>query len=152
EDAQVTLFHEKFSIHRYQKNIFISNRQLENVCDSIEQEFIWAGEAYLDFPQFNGRLHFEVCDSGICAQWLRQTRLTLHFRKGGERLRLSSNRPSRSLKSHYQALNIPFWIRKISPLISHAGDLVFAAGIGIQCTYFAPEGHSSINLKWVANT
>ncbi|WP_229508071.1 tRNA lysidine(34) synthetase TilS [Massilia sp. Dwa41.01b] len=33
----------------------------------------------------------------------------MDFRKGGERLKLAANRPTRSLKAHYQACDVPAW-------------------------------------------
>lgn len=102
-------------------------------------EFEWAGEAQLEFPEFFGRLRFVPSDSGLAEELLSSGKLQLHFRRGGERLSLGLNRPSRDLRRQYQSLDIPYWQRKRLPLLSLNDKLLFAAGLGVNGKFIARE-------------
>jgi tRNA(Ile)-lysidine synthase len=71
---------------------------------------------------------------------------------GGERLKPAPNRSTRSLKHHYQALNIPAWDRERLPVVTAGGKLLFAAGIGMDCRNFSIEGGAFIRLRWQADS
>jgi tRNA(Ile)-lysidine synthase len=120
------------------------------------QHFQWQGEAMMAFPDYGGVLHFDVADldvaePGFDGQWLRAQALTIDFRKGGERLKLAANRPTRALKYHYQAFNIPAWERPRLPLVSVGKVLLFVAGIGMNSHHLSDAGASRIALRWVAD-
>jgi tRNA(Ile)-lysidine synthase len=63
-----------------------------------------------------GALYFLKSDLGVDSEWLNNQSLEIHFRRGGERIKLAENRPTRDMKSHYQSLKIPFWVRQKLPL------------------------------------
>jgi hypothetical protein len=75
----------------------------EGIIDKPGQAFRWQGEAQLAFPDYGGVLHFEPAAAASTPAWLRAQKLEIDFRKGGERLKLAPNRPTRGLKAHYQA-------------------------------------------------
>jgi len=117
------------------------------VIDRLAHAFAWQGEAALAFPDYGGVLHFERADHGFDATWLRARQLEIDFRKGGERLKLAHNRPSRSLKAHYQASDIPAWERPRLPIVSSGGVLLYAAGLGMDARH-AGDGGDCIALRW----
>ena len=80
-------------------------------------------------------LHFDVAEQGLDAAWLRGRDLRIHYRQGGERLKPALNRPTKGLKCHYQALDIPAWERERLPLLYCGDDLVWAPGLGIDVRY-----------------
>src|SRR5690606_24871893 len=87
----------------------------------------------LRFPTFGGVLDIEEAEEGMDADWLSQQSMTLALRSGGERLKLGWNRPSRSLKAHYQQADVPAWERPRLPLVFAGTQLLYAAGIGMDC-------------------
>ncbi len=140
--------------------------------------FRWSGEAQLAFPAYGGVLHFDAIEAvhaeagegavvsaapeaapaggeadapptGIDADWLRSLPLLIEFRRGGERLKRADNRPTRPLKYHFQELNIPAWERGRLPVIHAGKDLIFAAGIGMDCKHLG-VGVGRIRLRWQA--
>jgi tRNA(Ile)-lysidine synthase len=114
--------------------------------------FYWQGESNIPFPAYGGSLHFDAvgaAEQGIDPAWLRAQQLQIDFRKGGERLKLAANRPTRSLKYHYQACDVPAWERQRLPIVSAGKDLLFAAGIGMDCKHLVAAG-PSIRLRWQA--
>lgn len=143
--AQVCVTFGDFSLRRYRDRILITpaTAETESIAPVV---FRWDGEAQMPFPAYGGALHFELAESGIDADWLRQQSLCLQPRSGGEQLKLTENRPSRSLKHHYQALGVPAWERERLPLVYAGKDLLFAAGVGQDCRY--PLISSGLHLRW----
>ena len=111
-------------------------------------EVHWQGEAELAVPAWRGKLVFEAGDGlGLPRDALFRHPLMLHRRAGQERLKLAANRPSRSLKSLYQEADIAPWRRLWSPLLFLNGELVFAAGLGMDVRHVAMG--ESVALRWV---
>jgi tRNA(Ile)-lysidine synthase len=94
-------------------------------------------------------LHFEPASQGFDAGWLRAQALQIDFRKGGERLKPAANRPTRGLKAHYQALGVPAWERERLPVVFAGRELLFAAGIGMDCRHLREEASGElVALRW----
>jgi tRNA(Ile)-lysidine synthase len=148
EDAQIRVTHPDCEIRRYRGRIYLTPRLDGNSGGNSSIGFRWNGEVCIEFLPFKGRLHFHQVDkgAGIDADWLRAQQLSLHGRRGGERLKAAPGRPTRSLKHHYQTLHIPSWERSFLPLVSNAShQLIFAAGIGLNWRDL-PVGN--IELRW----
>lgn len=161
EDAQLKVTHPGCVIRRHRGKLYLTPPLAElagmrdpddaGVLEKFGQDFRWQGEPMLAFPDYGGTLYFEPAGQGFDAAWLRGQRLTIDFRKGGERLKPAANRPTRGLKAHYQALGVPAWERERLPVVSSALDLLFAAGIGMDCHHFGAPGAELIALRWVAH-
>ena len=160
EDAQLKVTHPGCHIRRHRGKLYLTPQLPDlagmrdpddiGVLDREGQAFRWQGEAAIAFPDYGGVLHFEPAGQGFDAAWLRAQTLTIDFRKGGERLKPAANRPSRSLKAHYQALGVPAWERERLPTVSRDLDLLFAAGIGMDCRHWSASGGDLIGLRWEA--
>jgi tRNA(Ile)-lysidine synthase len=70
-------------------------------------------------------------------------------REGGEKFKVDSKRPRRSLKNLYQEAAIPPWQRDV-PLLYIGEDLVAVAGIGISADWQTTEG-PRISPEWQAS-
>jgi tRNA(Ile)-lysidine synthase len=162
QDAQLLVTHPACHIRRHRDRLYVTPRLAdlagmrdpddEGVLDKPGHSFRWQGEAHLDFPAYGGVLHVEPAapGAGFDAAWLRAQALVIDFRKGGERLKLAPNRPTRALKAHYQAADIPAWERTRLPIVSSGRDLLFAAGLGMDCHHFAVEAPETVSLRWEA--
>lgn len=151
DDARITVFHDSLAIHRYQGRIYATSRlEAQDLSDKSEI-FKWSGQDKSEFPDMGGALYFQYSDLGIDSEWLMGRPLELHFRRGGERLKLAENRPTRDMKSHYQSLKIPFWIRQKLPFVSIDNQLVFAAGVGMQADFCTRGAGDRIVFKWIAD-
>ncbi|WP_155837457.1 tRNA lysidine(34) synthetase TilS, partial [Herminiimonas sp. CN] len=112
----------------------------------------WNGEQHIAFPAYNGILRFDLSEQGVDADWLRNEILTIRLRSGGERMKLAFNRPTKSLKYHYQACNVPAWERARLPIITTGeGAVLFAAGIGMDCHHLRNTLGQKISLHWQAD-
>jgi tRNA(Ile)-lysidine synthase len=155
-DAQLLVTHPDCHVRRYRDRLHLTPRldDLEGMReDQFDDKpgtgFAWNGETALAFPDYGGVLHFEPADDGLDPDWLRGQPLLIEFRRGGERLKLAPNRSTRPVKYHYQALNIPAWERGRLPVVKTGRDLLFAAGIGMDCQHLG-AGAGRIGLRWQA--
>jgi tRNA(Ile)-lysidine synthase len=156
ESAQLRVTHPDCEIRRHRDHLHITPRLPDlpgmrdpddiGVIESEGQAFRWNGEAQIVFPDYGGVLHFDPAEEGFDADWLREQHLVIDFRKGGERLKPAANRPTRGLKAHYQSLGVPAWERERLPVVSSGHDLLFAAGIGMDCRHLRTG--PAIRLRW----
>ena len=151
QDAKMTVFHEHVAIHRFKDRICAVDGRLEREEEKNSIVFQWQGQPFIAFPDYHGSLYFDESDFGIDAIWLKHSSLELHLRRGGERLKLAENRPTRDIKSHYQTLQIPFWLRQQLPFISVKNEVLFAAGVGMQSKFCQQSGGPLIRLRWVSD-
>jgi tRNA(Ile)-lysidine synthase len=151
EDARVCVTHADCHVRRHRNLIHLVPRDAAAPSGTPPVSFRWSGQAMLRFEEFRGTLHFDQAEDGVDAAWLRGQELSIHYRSGGERLKPAPNRATRSLKHHYQALNVPAWERERLPLVSAGGDLLFASGIGMDSRHFSIEEGSRIRLRWQAD-
>ncbi len=157
-DAQLLVTHPDCLIRRHRDRLFITPKLAdlagqrdpddEGILVKEGERFRWDGEARLAFPSYGGVLHFEQAGQGMDADWLRAQPLMIDFRKGGERLKPAANRPTRPLKYHYQASDVPAWERERLPIVSTGKQLLFAAGIGMDCHHFGSGDGPFIALRW----
>jgi tRNA(Ile)-lysidine synthase len=149
-DAQLCVTHPDCHIRRHRDRVFLTPRRERDISGVGTQAFAWAGQPSVAFSDFEGTLHFDPVAgdaAGIDAQWLREQRLWLRYRSGGERVKLAPNRPTKSVKYHCQAMDIPSWERPYLPIVGTAGTLLFAAGIGMDCLHQVTDGER-ISLRW----
>ena len=157
-DSQLLVTHPDCLIRRHRDRLYITPKLAtlagqrdpddEGVIVKEGEAFRWQGEASLAFSAYGGVLHFDQAGQGVDAAWLRAQPLMIDFRKGGERLKPAANRPTRPLKYHYQACNVPAWERERLPVVSSGKDLLFAAGIGMDCQHFGSGDGPLVALRW----
>lgn len=147
-DAQLCVTHADCHIRRHRDRVYLTPKLDDDVSDLAPQVFRWNGEAEMVFARYRGTLHFDVAEQGVDRDWLQQQNLLLHYRQGGERLKPAANRPTKSLKYHYQALDIPAWERERLPMVSAGKELLFAAGIGMDSHHLSQTSGVHISLRW----
>jgi tRNA(Ile)-lysidine synthase len=150
-EAQLCVSHPDGEVHRYRERVFLAPRR-SLPDEGVSLSLRWNGQAQIHVPVFHGTLHFETISDGDArpgfdAAWLRAQSLLVGGRSGGERIKLAQNRPARSLKQQYQSADVPAWERPYLPLVWTGEDLLFAAGVGMDCAHFAQAGER-IALRW----
>ncbi|WP_353153866.1 tRNA lysidine(34) synthetase TilS, partial [Herminiimonas fonticola] len=147
-DAQLCVTHADCHIRRHRDRVYITPKLDPAMLEQPPLAFHWDGASAMQFAEFGGTLFFEEAEQGVGADWLRGQALTLQLRSGGERLKPAWNRPTKSLKYHYQAGDIPAWERERLPLVFAGKQLLFAAGIGMDCHSFSADVGMPIQLRW----
>lgn len=110
----------------------------------------WRGEAKLELRALGGTLRFQRARGGIDPALVPAGGLVVALRRGGERLRLQANRPSRTLKNLYQEADLPTWQRARLPLVYCGDKLVCVPGIGVDAAFAAPSGKRGWLPVWKA--
>ncbi|MYN07745.1 tRNA lysidine(34) synthetase TilS [Pseudoduganella aquatica] len=156
-DTQMLVVHPEVDVRRHRDRLHlipklpeIAGTREDQFDDTPGQDFRWNGEASLDFPDYGGVLHIERAEAGLDGAWLRGQYLTIEFRRGGERLKPAGNRPTRALKYHYQTLGIPAWERGRLPVVKTPAQLLFAAGIGMDCQQIGQGAGERVVFRWEA--
>ncbi|MGW8391833.1 tRNA lysidine(34) synthetase TilS [Pseudoduganella sp. HUAS MS19] len=147
DDANLKVTHPDCEVRRHRDRLYLVPRRAEADAEQRES-FRWNGEGSIEFPAFGGTLHIELAPLGLDPEWLRQQLLTIELRKGGEKLKPARNRPTRTLKQHYQTLGIPAWERERLPMVSIPGDILYAAGIGMDCRKLDSGGEHRLVFRW----
>lgn len=107
----------------------------------------WQGEPELVLP--SGRLVFQqVTGRGVSREKLAGQALAIRIRAGGESLRLSPNRPARSLKNLFQEAGVPAWQRPMWPLLWCQEQLVIVPGVGVAHDWQAGADEAGIDVIW----
>ena len=70
--------------------------------------------------------------AGLAVDWLRTATLTIRSDRAGASLRLGPRQRRRKLKGLYQSLAIAPWQRARLPLVFNEGQLIYAAGLGLD--------------------
>lgn len=148
EGAQVRVVHADGEIRRHRGRIFLAPRLDEAALAVRPLVFRWSGEDFIRFQAFGGTLHFQPAEEGIDPNWLVGQELHIRLRGGGEKLKAAANRPTRSLKHHYQALDIPAWERLNLPVVVAGTQLLYAAGIGLNWGGVPIVRDQAIRLHW----
>lgn len=135
--SQAIVHHDGVGLLRYRDRIGV----LPAVPPIVPTQILWQGEPFIDLP--SGRLYIGPVLS-VAAAWLRHTPLLVDQGRGGERLRLHPQGPSRSWKHLMQEHGIPTCLRPCLPVIRPLGDVrhgpmapFFAAPFGL----LAPSGN-----------
>lgn len=124
-----------------------SVHQLHSEPPTVPLVIRWQGESSIAVPQWQGTLLFATAQArGICPQRLQSSALTLQPRSGGERLKPDLARPSRSLKNLFQEADLPAQQRPWLPLAYLDGQLVFAAGLGMDAR--AADAPGGVVMHW----
>lgn len=146
QDAAVQLSFGHWQLRRYQGRAYAFLALPEPVAEFCMQ---WNGETELELPELGGTLHFEpAVGRGLSLEKLRQASVTVRLRRGAEKIRPDSNRPTRTLKNLLQELDIPPWQRDRLPLLFCGEVLAAVPGIGVECEYQAAQEEAGVVLQW----
>ncbi len=143
EDARVAVNLGEGSYRRYRGGIF-----WVPAAQNVRGEIAWDGGAHLVLP--GGELRFNALRSeGLSRSKLIMAPCAVRFRRGGERMQMAPNRPSRSLKNLLQEQAIAPWERDSLPLFYCGEHLAWMARVGYDCRLLAEHGEPSVVIQWI---
>ena len=134
------------------KNVVKLLPKAKSLDQEQDQLFYWHGEPNWQIEQLDGVIKWSNCiGAGIDSKKLMENPVIARLRKGGERFQPNCKRPRRSLKKFFQEAAIPEWERNNLPLLLSGDQLVWVAGIGIDCEFQALPGEPSLMPSWHPN-
>ena len=143
QDAQVCVGLGAYVIRRFRGGAY-----LVLAMPSAVAEVEWHGERQLTLPGM-GELSFQfVVGGGLKRQSLEGGPVTLGLRQGGERLRLTPNGPSRSLKNLLQERAVEPWLRERLPMLKCKGEMVWADTFGCHANWLAAADEPGLLPVW----
>ena len=145
-DARFSFAVPGWTFLRYREKLY-----LRRASETLERNLreVWDGGNALPMLSLGGVLKFKPEEGrGLSLAKLRAGRVTVRLRQGGERLRLDSRRPRRTLKNLFQERGIPPWRRACLPLIFCGDELVSVPGIGDACEFRATPAEAGLIVTW----
>jgi tRNA(Ile)-lysidine synthase len=111
--------------------------------------FVWDLSRPLDLP--GGQWLAEPVMGAGLRQELRQQRVEVRFRRGGERCRPAGDAHNRSLKKLLQERAVPPWQRGLLPLVYVDGELAAVADLWVCEGFQAAPGAPGLRLVRIVN-
>lgn len=144
-DARIHIRQGDFELRRYRDIVYALHKLDDRIA---ELSLPWHFEQELALPF--GYLSFErQWGKGISLARLAAKPVTVRYRRGGERMRPTCGRPTRSLKNLLQETAVPPWQRERLPLLYCGDELVFVPEVGIACAYQANPGEDGMLAKFI---
>ncbi|SAK80586.1 tRNA(Ile)-lysidine synthetase [Caballeronia fortuita] len=115
-------------------------------------ELQWQGEEVWRLPQWRGSFVFESVDAPggdvVGEGVLRAAPLVARSRAGGERMRVASEAPGRTLKNLFQERGVPAWKRDV-PLLFIGEALLFVPHLGVNREAAPSAAHGPLRrISW----
>jgi tRNA(Ile)-lysidine synthase len=133
-----------FEIRRYKDEIYIVKK---NQKYQKNYEIIWKGESKILLP--NGtQLNFKkVKGRGINFKFLRDQKLKIRNRQGGESFKPDSKRPTKKIKQVLQESDLPPWEREFFPIIFLGDELACVPNFGTDEKYQAGQQMTGLEVN-----
>ena len=136
---------DSLTVRRYQGYAYL----VSDVPASAPINLLWQGEASVILPD-NSRLIFtQKMGEGFALNRVKNIKLRIKNREGGERFRPELGRPQRSLKQVLQTHAMPPWQREKLPLIFMDETLAIIPNVGVDAGLQANGGEMGLTVKWV---
>jgi tRNA(Ile)-lysidine synthase len=147
-DARVRIELGDFDLRRFENRLHVVAGMKDVPAGYAHR---WRGEKEVALGDLGGVLTMNRArGAGISLARLRGRPVTIGVRRGGERLQPDCRRPRRSLKNLLQEARIPPWHRGRLPLLLCGDELVWVAGIGVDCRYQAAGAEPGVRPVWSA--
>ncbi len=134
-DSQLSIRVKTKEVRRWGANLVVRDAVTRSASGPRDSKLLWHGERALELPNWNGEVVMVPCrgdEPGIAADRVRNGVFEVRIRKGGEKLKLWPNRPSKYLKDLFAAADIPPFDRGNYPILWLDGRIVFVAGLGME--------------------
>ena len=133
KDAELKIqLTKNFEIRRYKDEIYI----VQNNKNKLKNyEIVWKGESIILLPNGSKLTFLKVKGKGIGLDFLKNKKLIISNRKGGESFRPDLKRPTKKIKQLLQESDLPPWERDHLPLIFLSRDLASIPNFGVDIKF-----------------
>lgn len=136
---------DSLTVRRYQGAAYL----VPDMPASASINLLWQGEASVILPD-NSRLVFtQKMGEGFALNRVKNIKLRIKNREGGERFKPELGRPYRSLKQVLQTHAMPPWQREQLPLIFMDETLVIIPSVGVDANLQASSDEMGLFVTWL---
>jgi tRNA(Ile)-lysidine synthase len=121
-----------FEIRRYKDEIYLVHK---NKQTQKNYEIVWNGEPEILLPNGTKLKFKKVKGNGISFAKIKDKKLIISNRKGGEFFKPDSKRPTKKVKQLLQESDLPPWERESLPLIFVGNKLASIPNFGVDIQY-----------------
>jgi tRNA(Ile)-lysidine synthase len=138
---------DSLTVRRYQEFAYL----VPDMPASTPINLLWQGEECVILPD-NSRLIFtKKLGEGFALNRVKNIKLRIKNREGGERFRPQLGRPYRSLKQVLQTHAMPPWQREQLPLIFMDETLVIIPNVGVDAGLQAGNDEMGLTVNWITS-
>jgi len=145
KDATIKIqLSKEYEFRRYQDEIYIvpnNKKKLKNY------EIIWQGESEILLPNGQKLTFKKVKGRGINLKFLRDQKLKIRNRQGGEIFKPDSKRPTKKIKQLLQESDLPPWEREALPLVFIEDELAFVPNFGVDIKYQGKSKETGLMIE-----
>jgi tRNA(Ile)-lysidine synthase len=133
KDAELKIELSKdYEIRRYKDEIYLVHK---NKQTHKNYEIIWNGEPEILLPNGSKLKFKKVKGKGISLEKIKDKKLIISNRKGGESFKPDLKRPTKKIKQMLQESDLPPWERENLPLIFVGDQLASVPNFGIDIKF-----------------
>ncbi|EJX05676.1 tRNA(Ile)-lysidine synthetase [gut metagenome] len=151
-DTMLTIRVHNKEVRRWGANLIIRDAVTRSASGPRDARLFWQNQQALELPNWNGEILIVPCrpgEPGIAADRLRHGLFEVRVRKGGEKLKLWPNRPSKYLKDLFAEAKIPSFDRSNYPILWLDGKIVFVAGLGMELRMCDDESKQPNRVRFI---
>ena len=119
-------------IRRYKYEIYIVQK---NQKMHKNYEIVWNGESEISLPNGQKLTFKKIKGKGISFEKMKNKKLIISNRKGGEFFKPDSKRPTKKVKQLLQESDFPPWDRENLPLIFVGNELASVPNFGVDIKF-----------------
>ena len=133
KDAELKIeLSKNYEIRRYQDEIYLVHK---NKQTHKNYEIVWNGESEILLPNGTKLKFKKVKGKGISLEKMKNKKLIISNRKGGESFKPDLKRPTKKIKQMLQKSDLPPWERENLPLIFVGNELASVPNFGIDVKF-----------------
>ena len=133
KDAELKIELSKYyEIRRYKDEIYLVQK---NQKTHKNYEIVWNGEPEILLPNGSKLKFKKVKGKGISLEKMKNKKLMISNRKGGESFKPDSKRPTKKIKQILQESDLPPWERQNLPLIFVGDELASIPNFGVDIKF-----------------
>jgi tRNA(Ile)-lysidine synthase len=132
-------------IRRYKDEIYIVQKNKQN---KKNYKIVWRGESEILLPGGSKLKFNKVKGKGISLEKIKNKKLIISNRKGGEFFKPNLKRPTKKIKQLLQESDLPPWEREKLPLIFLGKDLVYLPTFGVHHAYEGKGSEIGLEVTW----
>jgi len=126
-----------FQLRRYRKKLYLDKALQQHDAAVL---LLWNGVSPLELPSKLGVLRTRQSSGiGLSLQLLNKNKISVRFRRGGERIKPRGQSITHDLKKLFQSKAVPPWLRNRIPLVFVGDELATVVGFWLADAFAAEE-------------